>query len=167
MVLKLKISSMELSTFLQFINRTFPLKIRNFDIEPTYWQAFTIVFLIFLLVLTFARVRYLYVHWSLGKQSLSFLFWGFMIALILEGFVIISGRTLLTEVFGWKNAPKPLSTALDAGREKLVDVLGVTDEIPNASAKQSISSESVIEDFESLSSNESVKVINALCNLQN
>ena len=104
--------------FVEFINRTFPFKVRNLDIEPTYWQAFAIVFLLFLLVLTIARVRYLYVHWNLGKSSLSFLFWGFVLSLIFEGFLFISGKTLLTEVWGWKNAPKPLSTALDEGRNR-------------------------------------------------
>src|SRR4030067_1963214 len=94
--------------------------IKGIYIEPTYWQAFAIVFLLFLLVLTFARLRHLYVHWSVSKPAVSFIFYGFLLALVVEGFLIISGRTLFTEILGWKNAPKPVSTILDAGRVKLV-----------------------------------------------
>lgn len=104
-------------------NKTFAFKVRNLDIEPTYWQAGAIVLLLFLLVWTVARIRYLYVHWSLGKSSIAFLFWGFVIALILEGFLLLGGRTIFTEILGWNDAPKPFSTALDIGRERLVETL--------------------------------------------
>ena len=101
---------------LSFISKTFNFKLGNLDIAPTYWQAIAIVFLLFLLVFTLARVRYLYIHWSLGKNSIAFLFWGFILALILEGFLIIGGKTVLTEVLGWQDVPKPINTALDLGR---------------------------------------------------
>ena len=112
------------------ISKTFNFKLGNLDIAPTYWQAIAIVFLLFLLVFTLARVRYLYIHWSLGKNSIAFLFWGFILALILEGFLIIGGKTVLTEVLGWQDVPKPINTALDLGRKKLINVLGVKEEIP-------------------------------------
>ena len=87
------------------------------------------------------------------------LFWGFLLALIVEGFLILSGRTLLTEVIGWKNAPKPVSTVLDIGRERLVTVLGVTEEIPNSAAYETTTYQSVIGDFESLTLEEKEAVI--------
>ena len=52
---------------------------------------------------------------------------GFVLALIMEGFLLISGRTALTALLGWKNAPEPIQNALDAGHTKLVDVLSATD----------------------------------------
>ena len=146
-----------------FISKTFNFKLGNFNIAPTYWQAGIIIALLFLLVFTLARMRYLYVNWSLGKNSISFLFWGFLLALIFEGFLIISGRTLLTEILGWKNAPKPISTALDRGREKLVDVLGVTEEIPESVASEIPTYQSIISDFENLTSHDKEAVRSFVC----
>ena len=145
----------------KLLNKSFGVyNIKGIDVEPTYWMAIAIVVLIFLLLFTLARVRYLYVHWNLSKTSLAFLFYGFLFALILEGFLIIGGRTLFTEIMGWKSAPKPISTFLDAGREKLVDVLGVTEEIPASYARETPTFQSVVGDYENLSleDKESVKI---------
>ncbi len=137
---------------LTFLNKTFGVyNIKGFYIEPTYWQAGAIVFLLFLLVLTFARLRYLYIHWSVSKPAVSFLFYGFLLALILEGFLILSGRTMLTEILGWKNPPKPISTALDFGRSKLADTLGVYDAIPESNANEPQTYQSMLSEFEKMS----------------
>ena len=148
----------------KFLTKTFNFKLGNLDVSPQYWHAITIVFLLFLLVLTIARVRYLFIHWSLGKSAISMIFWGFLLALILEGFLLISGRTFLTEVIGWRNAPKPISTALDVGRAKLVKVLGVTDEIPDSLANEPPSFSSVMGDFQQLSEEEKQKLRTIMCN---
>jgi hypothetical protein len=145
------------------INKTFDLEIGNLDVSPTYWQAATIVFLLFLLVWTFARIRYLYVHWSLGKSSIAMLFWGFLLALILEGFLILGGRTMFTEVLGWESAPKPISTALDMGRNKLVDVLGITDEIPESTASEKPTYQRVVGDYQGLTFEDKKNVKNFIC----
>lgn len=94
--------------------------------EPTYLQAGLIVFLIFLLILMLGQLRHRMVNWQL-KGLFPGLFLGFGLAIILEGFLIISGHTVVTGLLGWENAPKPISNALDAGKMKLVDVLGVSD----------------------------------------
>ena len=104
---------------------------------------------------TLARMRYLYVHWSMGRSAWAMLFWGFMLAIIIEGLLIFSGRTLFTEVLGWKGAPKPISTLLTISRNKLVDVLGVTEEIPTY--------QSVVGDYESLSTKEMEDVKKIIC----
>ena len=136
---------------LKFLNKSFGVyNIKGIYVEPTYWMAGVIVILIFLLLFTVARVRYLYVHWNLSRTSVSFLFYGFLFALILESFMILGGRTIFTEILGWKNAPKPFSTALALGREKLVNVLGVTEEIPTSAAKENSTSESIIFEFQTL-----------------
>jgi len=69
----------------------------------------------------------------------------------------------LTEVMGWKNAPKPLQAALDAGRTKLVDVLGITDEIPRTFAETNPSAEDAVEVLQSLDPTEIKKVKNLIC----
>ncbi len=149
---------------LKFLNKSFGVyNIKGIYVEPTYWMAIVIVFLIFLLLLTVARVRYLYIHWNLSKTSLSFLFYGFLFALILEGFLILSGRTLFTEIIGWKSAPKPISTFLDTGRDNLVDILGVTEEIPSSYADEYPTFQSVVGDFESLSFEDKESVKNFIC----
>ena len=137
---------------LSLISRTFTLNLGKFQIEPTIWQAVTIVFLIFLLLLTLARVRYLYVNWSLGQSAIAMLFWGFLLAIIFEGFLLISGRTLLTEVLGWQNAPKPVSTLLEVGRGRLVNVLG-----------KSTTWQAVVEDYRSLNIEDANEAVNIIC----
>lgn len=81
----------------------------------------------------------------------------------MEGFLIIGGKTALTEVLGWKNAPKPVQNALDVGRAKLTNVLGVKDEIPQSTAKEKTTIEKVIEDFQSLNPKDSKKVKSLIC----
>ena len=144
------------------LNKTFNLKVGQINIAPTYWQAAAIVFLLFLLVLTLARMRYLFVHWSLGKSAIAMLFWGFLLALIVEGFMLIGGKTLLTELIGWKNPPKPISTALDLGKTRLVNVLGEDDEVEFSTLPASTYS-SVVENFQLLSSSEKEKARSFIC----
>jgi hypothetical protein len=111
---------------LGFLNKSLGgFTIKGFYIETRYWQAIALIFLIFLLVVTFAHLRHVYVGWSF-RQAGSMLLIGFLLALILEGFMILSGKTLLIGILGWRSAPKPISTALDEGRSKLIQVLGVT-----------------------------------------
>jgi len=112
----------------EFFGRTFNVPLGKYVFSPSYLHAAAIVFLLFLLVLTLAQVRRHFLTWSL-KGGIFGIALGFFLALILEGFLIIGGKTVFTEVLGWKNAPKPILTALEAGRSKLVGVLGVTDEI--------------------------------------
>ena len=112
----------------EFFGRTFNVPLGNYVFAPSYLLAAAIVFLLFLLVLTLAQVRRHFLTWSV-KGGVFGIALGFFLALILEGFMIIGGKTVVTEILGWKNAPKPILTALEAGRSKLVNVLGVTNEI--------------------------------------
>ena len=127
--------SLNIMNPLKFLTKTFSFSVGKFDLAPQYWTVVAIIFLLFLLVLTLARLRYMYIHWSIAKPSLAMIFWGFLLAIIIEGFFLISGRTLLTEILGWENAPKPISTVLDAGRAKLVNVLGENEQIPDSQAE--------------------------------
>lgn len=146
-----------------FILRTFSFDVGKWRIEPAYWHVGVILFLIFLLVLTLARVRHMYIGWSMGKHNWSFLFYGFLLTVILEGFLLIGGRTLFTEIIGWKNAPKPISTALDAGRAKLVKVLGVTEEIPESVASEFPTYQSLVSDYQNLSPQDAKMAKSFIC----
>ena len=66
-------------------------------------------------------------NWSF-KGSIFGLFLGFLLALILEGFLLLGGKTALTSLLGWKNPPKAVSGVLENGREKLINVLGINSE---------------------------------------
>ncbi len=147
---------------IQTLQKSFDLHLGDFNMPVSYLQAGAIVFLIFLLVITLAQVRRHYIDWSF-KGAVFGIFFGFLLALILEGFLIIGGKTALTEVVGWKNAPKPLSVALDAGRNQLIQVLGITDEIPSSNAKEVGSVDSAVSVLQSLTPTDTKKVKAIFC----
>lgn len=133
----------------------------NLYFSKNYLQAGAIILLVFLLVVTLAQVRHHYVDWSL-KGGIAGIFFGFLLALILEGFLLVAGRTALTEFLGWKNAPKPITTALDIGKQKLINVLGATDEIASSYAANS-TTDDALNVLQSLNPDEIKKVKSILC----
>lgn len=132
-----------------FLGKTFSLSLGKIHFAPSYLQAGAIVLLLFILVLVVAQVRRHLFEYSL-KGALFGLFFGFLLVLILEGFLIIGGKTVATEILGWQNPPKPVLSILDAGRGKLIDVLGINAEIPTSVAQEKPSWEKVIEAFQKL-----------------
>lgn len=133
----------------------------GFVIQPTILQAGLIVFLIFLLILTLGSLRHRMNEWTL-KGAMPGVSFGFALALIIEGLFLIGGRTLFTEIIGWKDAPKPISNVLDASREKLVDVLGTQSEVPQSQAR-SASPEQVVLDYRSLTEKEAASIKELIC----
>jgi hypothetical protein len=81
----------------------------------------------------------------------------------LEGSLLIGGKTALTEVLGWQNAPAPVVKVLDLGRRKLVQVLGIKDEIPFSLAKTGLTAGDVITFFQSLNPAEVEKAKQIIC----
>lgn len=146
----------------KFLPKTLNFKLGNLYFSPSYLQAGLILLLLFLLVLTIAQMRRHFINWSV-KGAFFGLFWGFLLALIFEGFLIIGGRTAVTEIIGWKNAPKPLLTVLDMGRQKLTSVLGVSSEIPQSNAQTPANSTEVIKGFQSLPPHEAASVKRIIC----
>lgn len=134
----------------------------NLSFAPSYLQAGAIVVLLFLLVLSLASFRRHLLDWSI-KGALFGLFFGFLLALIVEGFLIIGGKTAITEVLGWKNAPQPLLSIIDASRAKLVSVLGVSSEIPSSEAKENPTVEDAIHLYQSLDPSEAIKFKSSIC----
>ena len=151
-----------MSNSVQMLFNTFDLNIGKFSIPVPYWEAISIVFLLFLLVMVLAQMRKHYVDWSL-KGGVAGIFFGFLLALILEGFVLLGGRTALTSFLGWKNPPAPLSHMLDAGKTQLIQVLGINTQIPSSYAKESISTQEAIQIIQSLAPGDIKKVKNILC----
>ena len=86
-----------------------------------------------------------------------------MLALIIEGFLIIKGGTILTGVLGWKNAPAPISVALDAGRAKLTQVLGANVGSPSAVLNGNSNVNNVIQILQNLNPNDVKNVKAILC----
>jgi len=148
--------------FAQILGNSFQFNLGNLNISTSYLQAGAIIVLLFLLVLSLASFRRHLLGWSI-KGALFGLFFGFLLALIFEGFLVVGGRTALTELAGWKNAPQPIQAALDAGRAKLVQVLGVTEEVPQSVAKEDPTIEDAINIFQSLDPSESSKVRQMIC----
>ncbi|KKQ91901.1 MAG: hypothetical protein UU16_C0030G0004 [Candidatus Woesebacteria bacterium GW2011_GWA2_40_7] len=146
----------------KFLSRGFDLNLGKFSIPLAYWEVAAIVFLIFLLILSMAQFRRHYVDWGL-KGALFGIFFGFLLALLLEGFLIVGGKTALTEFLGWKNAPKPLQIALDAGRTQLIQVLGVKSSIPSSLAKDSSTFQGALENIQTLSPADLKKVKSLIC----
>ena len=147
---------------LGLLTKSFDLNLGGFSLPFAYWQAIAIIFLLFLLVLSLAQFRHHFVNWSFKGAAFG-LFFGFLFALILEGFLIIGGKTALTELLGWKNAPKPLSVALEAGRDKLVQVLGLQAQIPQSLAKDDTSVGATLEVIQGLNPADLKKLKTLLC----
>ena len=147
---------------LKVIVGKFDINIGNLSFPFSYAQAALIVFLIFLLILVMAQFRRHFVDWSL-KGALFGIFFGFLLALILEGFLIVGGRTALTGVLGWKNAPAPISIALDAGRNKLIQVLGIKDAIPSSFANGNTTVTGAVNLLQSLNPADIKKVKTIFC----
>jgi len=145
----------------QFLTKTFNLNIGKLTISPSYFSAVAIVFLLFLLILVLAQVRRHFLDWSI-KGGIFGIFFGFLLALIFEGFLLIGGKTALTEVLGWRNPPKMIANVLDLGRNKLVKVLGISSEIPESIAKN-YSTQEVIGAYQSLSPKDASKVKAVIC----
>lgn len=146
----------------QVFKQTLNVNLGKISFSPSYIQAGAIVVLLFLLVLTLARVRRLYVNWNFSSAG-SMIFIGFVLALILEGFLILGGRTMLTEILGWENAPKPLKNVLVAGRERMAEVLGVTEKIPDSYADDVPDLYDVVTEFQSLNPEDTEKFRSMIC----
>ncbi len=150
-------------TVIERLFQTFDINLPGgFVFAPNLLQAILMVVLIFLLIYTLGHLRHTYVGWSV-KGILPGLSFGFALALILEGLFLIGGKTVFTELIGWKDAPKPISTVLEGGREKLVDVLGVAEEIPISSAKEAPTMQSVVKDMSTLSPADQEAARKVLC----
>lgn len=144
------------------MTKAIDVNLGKFTISVVFWQIGAIVFLIFLLILSLAQFRRHYVGWGLKGAAFG-VFFGFLLALTLEGFLIVGGKTALTEFLGWKNAPKPLQMALDSGKAQLIRVLGINSEIPSSLAKEGATVQDMVSALQSLNPSELKKVKTLIC----
>ena len=151
-----------MDTFIKILTPRFNLHIGKFSMPVPYFEAFLVVFLVFVLILSFAQFRRHNVNWSI-KGIVSGTFFGFMLALIIEGLLIVKGGTILTGILGWKNPPAPISIALDAGRAKLTQVLGTNISSPSAVLNGNPNVSSVIQFLQNLNPNDIKNVKAILC----
>ncbi|SRR5258708_4009827 len=100
------------------------LHIGPVSIAPNIWQAAAIITLIFVLVLVMAYMSRSFMSWSLSGAGIGIIV-GFLLALILEGFLIVGGKTVITAALGWKNAPAPIQSVLTEGHQKLLDAMNI------------------------------------------
>ncbi|SRR5258708_21863460 len=100
------------------------LHIGPISIAPNVWQAAAIIALIFVFVLVLAYMSHNFMEWSLSGAGIGLVV-GFILALVLEGFLIVGGRTVITAALGWKNAPAPIQSVLTEGHQKLLDALNI------------------------------------------
>jgi hypothetical protein len=121
--------------------------------SPSYLQAGLIVLCLFLLILTFAMLKHRYIHWTI-KGIMPGVTLGFVLALFIEAMLVVSGRTVFTELVGWKNAPKPISNVLEASRSRLIDVLGISD-VPKV--------EELMQSYENLEKSEQDSLQELIC----
>lgn len=93
-------------------------------------KVFAIVALCFLLVLVLAGVRKYLVKSTLQSGFIGIGI-GFALALVLEGFMLLSGNTFITGFLGWQNAPKPVLKLVEDSRQRMVNVLGLSTTDPS------------------------------------
>jgi len=136
---------------------------RGMVVETSLLQAVAIVFLLFLLILTLGQLRRRFVDWHF-QGFLGGIIFGFVIGLILEGFLLISGKTVVTSLLGWKNAPEPITKSLDIGREKLVDVLGAQEESGSeCKSSEKVTIGGIMEEYNQLSASEADSLKSIVC----
>lgn len=134
----------------------------GFVFQPSYLQAGLIIFLIFLLVLTLGQLRHRMNEWAINGLVPGLAF-GFCLAILLEGIMLVTGGSLITKVLGWKDAPKPITNALDQGKGELLNVLGANDSQSSVSATKELGPEGVIKEFNKLSPSEADSVTKLIC----
>ena len=153
---------MDVSSLLSKLQTSFDVSLPGgMTLSPSLLEAGVILFLLFILVLMIAQLRMRLVHWHM-KGIYPGIGIGFIIALTIEGLLLVGGRTILTEVLGWKDAPKPISNVLDTSREKLVDVLGVDATVPELKAFE-FTPQSAVEVFGALSQTDKTEVQSIIC----
>lgn len=100
------------------------LHFAGITIAPNVWEAVAIVAFIFAIILLLAYMSHNFLEWSLSGAGIGIIV-GFILALILEGFLIVGGKTVITAALGWKNAPAPIQNILTTGHKQLLDALNV------------------------------------------
>jgi hypothetical protein len=140
-----------------------PINVANVSFSAQAWQVGAIVFLLFLLIITMASMRHHMLHWATKGAGFGIAL-GFVLALVLEGFLLLGGRTALTAVFAWKNAPEPVAQVLDSSRQKFMQVLGEQTQVPEINAAPPRSTiDDALDSYRQLNPTQAQEFIEKIC----
>lgn len=133
----------------------------NINIPDNIGLVALIITLSFVLVVTLSLARRHFLDYSIKGAGFGVVI-GFVLALILEGFLLVGGRTAFTEIIGWENPPKPIAFVINTGTTRLQKVLGANIEVPSSDAAIS-SPQSFINSFARFSSEDKDIVRENIC----
>ena len=126
-----------------FLAGQFSFSLGNLSFSVPYIEVAALVFLIFLLIVTMAQLRRHNIDWSI-KGIVFGTFFGFLLALTLEGFLITKGGTALTG-------------------NKLIQVLGASDKITTPTTIQNSTVTGAVQFLQNLSPGDIKKVKTIFC----
>lgn len=129
-------------------------QIGGVTIAPSFIQAAVVIIVVFLVILFMARITRTYIGWYTSGWYI-WVILGFILAVVIEGVMFISGSTIFTSVLGWQSAPKPIQQFVDSGRAKLIQVLGAQDDAPTARG--------MVSDFDQLDKRAQEEVKERIC----
>ncbi len=130
--------------------------------SPTYLHAGIVVLCLFLFIFTFGLIQRHQTQLTM-KGIMPGIALGFTLALLIEAVLLVGGKTAITELLGWKNAPKPISNAIEISRSRFVEVLGVNSSIPEGKAQEKFSAEELIQRYEELPDSEKENLKKLIC----
>lgn len=132
------------------------------SVQENQFLAAAVALLVFLFFVAVALLRHQSMKDSIKTTSSGILI-GFLFAIVVEGFLVLSGRTFITEMLAWENPPKPIAGVINKGRERLTNVLGTSVEIDSTNADSGPTIQSVIEDYLSLPPDQADQIKASIC----
>jgi len=126
----------------------------------TSFQIGLIIFLIFLLILTFASLRHRYSNWTMGGFTQGIVL-GMLVTVIIGATLLVGGTHLFQELLRWKEAPVVVVTAMDTSRNTALKVLGASIEEKKVTTRATIGS--IMEEYKRLTDDESESLRSLIC----
>lgn len=123
------------------------------------WQVLSIIFLLFLLVIAMAMVRRHFLEFTVRGAGVGIVL-GFFLAIVLEGLLLMGGKTFLISTLGWENAPKPIQKTIDTARSEFIKVLGSKTDLENECEK---TVDSFVENLQKLTPSQAQQVRFQIC----
>ncbi|MBI4058882.1 hypothetical protein HY404_01425 [Candidatus Microgenomates bacterium] len=129
-------------------------------IAPQLKQAVLIIGGIFLVALLLGVTRHHMLEWSIKGAGFGILL-GVVLTLVVEGFLLVGGRTAVAEVLRNKNTPVAIRSFIQDNMMQLAQAIGSPPQVLNAAT--SATSGEVVENFNNLSVKEQSKARTQIC----
>lgn len=94
-------------------------------IGSNIFQALAVIALVIGLILVAAFLKRTFQKHEAHYGIWSGLVAGFVLALVLEGFLLMNSKSALTSILGTKSMPRPIQNVLDGAHKGLLDILKV------------------------------------------